>query len=377
MPNSPTPSTTYQIPPTKIAIVHDWLLGGGAERVVLELHKLYPEAPIYTSYCTPEWRQKLDGKVVTGYLQKWPFNKLRKYVGALRIFWFRNLNLSDFDVVISSTGNGEAKHIQVPKTTKNICYCHSPTHFYWRHYDKYQRSPGFGIFNPLARIGLKLLVGPLRKSDYGAAQKVDYFIANSNHIKSDIKRFYGRDSLVIHPPVDIARFAQHISKKRHGFVTVGRQTPYKHTDILVEACSKLNLPLLCVGNGPEHKRLIELAGPSVTFQTNLNDDQVAQVVGNAEAFLFAAHEDFGVAPVEALAAGTPVIAYEAGGALDFIKDGQNGLFFEHQNVESLSKTLKEFGRHKFDADIVSKSAEKFSPENFDKKITSFVAGLNL
>lgn len=377
MPNSPTPSTTYQIPPTKIAIVHDWLLGGGAERVVLELHKLYPEAPIYTSYCTPEWRQKLDGKVVTGYLQKWPFNKLRKYVGALRIFWFRNLNLSDFDVVISSTGNGEAKHIQVPKTTKNICYCHSPTHFYWRHYDKYQRSPGFGIFNPLARIGLKLLVGPLRKSDYGAAQKVDYFIANSNHIKSDIKRFYGRDSLVIHPPVDIARFAQHISKKRHGFVTVGRQTPYKHTDILVEACSKLNLPLLCVGNGPEHKRLIELAGPSVTFQTNLNDDQVAQVVGNAEAFLFAAHEDFGVAPVEALAAGTPVIAYEAGGALDYVKDGQNGLLFEHQNVESLSKTLKEFGSHKFDYNTVSKSAEKFSPENFDKNITSFVAGLNL
>ena len=377
MPNSPTPPTTYQIPPTKIAIVHDWLVGGGAERVVLELHKLYPNAPIYTSYCTPEWRQKLDSKVVTGYLQKWPFGKLRKYVGALRLLWFRGLNLSDFDVVISSTGNGEAKHVRVPKTTKHICYCHSPTHFYWRHYDKYQNNPGFGVFNPLPRIGLKLLVGPLRKSDYQAAQKVDYFIANSNHIKADIKHFYDRDSVVIHPPVDIARFAQHVVKKRHGFVTVGRQTPYKHTDILVEACSKLNLPLLCIGNGPENKHLVELAGPSVTFQTKLNDDQVAQAVGSTEAFLFAAYEDFGVAPVEALAAGTPVIAYKAGGALDYIQDGQNGLFFEHQTAESLSKALKEFGNQKFDSNTVAQSAKNFSPDFFDKKITDFIAGLNL
>lgn len=149
----------------KVAIVHDWLVGGGAELVVQEMHRMFPEAPIYTSYCSDEWRQKLDGKVVTGWLQRWPFSKLRKYLPLLRIWWFTHLDLSEYDLVISSSGNGEAKGVRVPSTTTHICYCHTPTHFYWRHYDQYLRHPGFGICNPLARLGLRLLVGPLRRWD--------------------------------------------------------------------------------------------------------------------------------------------------------------------------------------------------------------------
>ncbi len=352
----------------KVAIVHDWLIGGGAEQVVLALHEMYPDAPIYTSYCSPQWRTKLDGKVITGYLQYWPFSVLRKFVPLLRLWWFRGLDLSGYDVVISSTGNGEAKQIRVPKGTKHICYCHSPTHFYWRHYDQYLHSPGFGFFNPLARLGLKLLVGPLRKKDYGAAQRVDYFIANSAHIQADIKQFYGRDSVVIHPPVDIARFEKVSSKERRGFVTVGRQTGYKHTDILVQACTKLNVPLTVVGRGPEHENLVRLAGPTITFDTNATDEEVAYYMASAEAFLFAAEEDFGITPVEAMAAGTPLIAYKAGGALDYVVEGETGLFFSEQTAESVAGALQKFDASHFDTKKIQAKAAEFSPDAFTQKI---------
>ncbi len=356
----------------KVAIVHDWLVGGGAERVVLELHKLFPEAPIYTSYCTPEWRQTLDNKVVTGYLQRWPFGPMRKYLPLLRSHWFRSLDLSLFDIVISSTGNGEAKQVRVPQNTKHICYCHSPTHFYWRHYNQYRKNPGFGIFNPFARLGLRILIGPLRKRDYQAAQKVDQFMANSTHIQKDIKKFYGRDSTVVHPPVNTKSFAEHASKTRSGLVTVGRQTPYKHTEFIVQACTQLNLPLLCIGNGPEHQKLSLMAGPSVRFATDYSDEQVAQAVGSAEAFLFAAEEDFGVAPVEALAAGTPIIAYKAGGALDYVQDGKNGLFFEQQSVDSVKKAIKRFRLSTFNSQSIIKSSTKFSVISFKTKISQLI-----
>lgn len=356
----------------KVAIVHDWLVGGGAERVVLELHKLFPEAQIYTSYCTPEWRKRLDNKVVTGYLQRWPFGPLRKYLPLLRSQWFRSIDLSAFDIVITSTGNGEAKQIRIPKDTKHICYCHSPTHFYWRHYNQYLRNPGFGVFNPVARLGLKTLIGPLRKRDYNAAQQVDQFIANSTHIQKDIKKFYGRDSVVIHPPVDTKKFGEYASTKRSGLVTVGRQTPYKHTELLVQACTQLNLPLLCIGNGPEHQKLSLMAGPSVRFATDYSDTQVAQAVGSAEAFLFAAEEDFGVAPVEALAAGTPVLAYKAGGALDYIQDGKNGLFFERQTTASVQEAIHRFQTAKYSSVSIIKSSVKFSQNSFAEKISSLI-----
>ena len=234
----------------RVVIVHDWLYGGGAEKVVLELHHLFPDAPIYTSYCTNEWRQKLDGKVVTGYLNNWPFTSLRKFLPVLRQRWFRNLDLSEFDVIISTSGNGEAKFV---RGKKHICYSHTPTHFYWRHHESYIKNPGFGLFNPIARLGLKLLVSPLRKRDYEAAQKVDFFIANSTHIQADIKTYYDRDSIVIHPPVDTERFTNTKVSERRGFVTVGRLVPMKHVDLIVKACNELGLPLTVVGRGPELK----------------------------------------------------------------------------------------------------------------------------
>ncbi len=350
----------------KVAIVHDWLVGGGAEAVVLELHHIFPEAPIYTSYCTDEWRKKLNNKVVTGYLQHWPFSVLRKFIPPLRLMWFKHLDLSEFDLVISSAGNGEAKSVRVPKGVKHICYCHSPVHFYWRHYDEYLKNPGFGFFNPLARFGLRLLVGPLRKADYKAAQNVDQFIANSTHTQADIKKYYGRDSVVIHPPVDVERFSKTKPRARHGFVTAGRQVPYKRIDVIVEACTKLGLPLKVIGRGPEHKKLVRLAGPTVTFLDNVSDEEMPEYFAGAEAFLYAAHEDFGITPVEAMATGTPVIAYKGGGSLDYVVKDKTGVFFEDQNVASLVKVFPNFKSSIFDSHLVAGHSEQFSVIHFSE-----------
>lgn len=355
----------------KVAIVHDWLVGGGAERVVYELHQMFPDAPIYTSYCTDEWRKKLDNKVVTGFLQKWPFSKLRKFLPVLRIWWFTHLDLSGYDLVISSSGNGEAKGIKVPEGTKHICYCHTPTHFYWRHYNQYVKEPGFGFLNPVVRLCLKLLVGPLRRWDLKAAQRPDIFIANSNHIKNDIKKYYKRNAVVIHPPIDISRF-KNINKKREGFITVGRQVPYKRIDLIVKACSESALPLTVVGRGPEHKKLVSMAGPSVAFDDHASDKDVTHYMENAQAFIFAAFEDFGITPVEAMASGTPVIAYGAGGALDYVDEATSGVFFQEQTVSSLTHALNKFRADSFNHQTVSKHAAKFSPQVFQEKITKLI-----
>ncbi len=354
----------------KIAIVHDWLYGGGAEKVVEALHELYPYAPIYTSYCSDEWRTRLDNKVVTGYLQRWPFSKLRKFLPLLRIRWFQGLDLSNFDVVISSTGNGEAKHIRTKPGTIHICYTHTPVHFYWRHYNEYIKRPGF---KPvwLARLGLKLLVRPLRRLDYEAAQKVDVFIANSTHIQLDIKAYYNRDSVVVHPPVDIDKFNSIKSpktQKRHGFVIWGRHVPMKRIDIAIEACSRLKLPLTVIGQGPDTLRLKSLASPIITFAGRLSDDELVQYAHASEAFLFPSFEDFGIAPVEAMAAGLPVIALNAGGALDYVQPGKTGELFDAQTPESLMKTLKSFNPGKYNSRDIKQTAQQFSKANFQKSL---------
>ncbi|HEV2402976.1 MAG TPA: glycosyltransferase [Candidatus Saccharimonadales bacterium] len=359
----------------KVAIVHDWLIGGGAERVVSELHKLFPDAPIYTSYCSEQWRAQLDGKVITGFLQHWPFSRLRRFLPLLRIWWFSHLKFGGYDLVISSSGNGEAFSIRVPKGTRHVCYCHTPTHYYWRHYDHYLNRPGFGIFDPFARLGLRLLIGPLRKWDYRAAQRPDYFIANSTHIQADIKKYYRRNSIVIHPPVDVTRFRQTQNQTREtrtGFVTVGRQVTHKHVDIIVKACSKLHLPLTVVGQGPDHDRLVHMAGSTVTFVLDASDEEVVNYLRSAEAFLFASFDDFGITPVEALAAGTPVIAYKAGGALDYVLPGETGEFFAPQTAEALIAALGTFNPRAYSTAALVRYAQNFSSQDFSRKIMRFL-----
>ncbi len=355
----------------KVAIVHDWLVGGGAELVVEQLHNMYPEAPIYTSYCTPEWRKRLDNKVVTGWLQH--FGKIRKFIPFLRIWWFTRLDLDDYDLIISSSG-AEAKGIKVSPASVHINYCHAPTHYYWSRYDEYLAQPGFGKLDWLARFGLKLLVDPLRRWDYKAAQRPDYMIANSTHIKSEIKKYYGRDAAVIFPPVYFERFQKKAYKNltRSGFLIAGRQTPYKRFDLAIKACSKLNLPLKVIGGGPDNARLRKLAGPSVTFLGRVSDTELEKAFASAEALIFPGVEDFGITAVEALAAGTPVIAYKGGGALDYIQPNKTGLFFTQKTAESLGRVLKQFSKHSFDHTEIRSSAEAYNTETFTHEMHTFI-----
>jgi len=431
MPNSPITYQSSPIPKPRVVLVTDWIYGGGGELVVEEFHKLYPDAPIYTSYCSDEWRQRLNSKVVTGYLQYPPFKQLRKFLPLLRQWWFAGLDLNNYDLIISITGNGEAKfahsksphlssinpHLSQPrsgtdrsphlssikpqlsdmKRPLHISYCHTPVHFYWRHYKEYLDNPGF---KPvwLARLGLKALVGPLKRRDYSAAQKVDHFIANSSHISSDIKKYYNRDSVAIYPPVNTSAFSHlspikshlsqprsgtdrsphlssinpHLSQSRKGFVTWGRHVPMKRIDIAIEACNQLKLPLTIIGSGPITDELKKLAGPTITFTGRVSDEELTKLAVSAEAFIFPSFEDFGIAPVEALAAGTPVIAYNAGGALDFVVPDKTGEFFTEQTVESLATALQNFKPNAYDHAEISTYADKFSTQNFHKRIKEFI-----
>lgn len=362
----------------KIAIVHDWLYGGGAEKVVESIHKIYPDAPIYTSYCSDEWRQRLNNKVITGYLQKWPFSSLRRFLPVLRQRWFSNLDLSQYDIIISSSGNGEAKFITKSRPEQlHICYCHTPTHFYWRHYEQYIKLPSI---RPrwLARAGLKTLLKPLRKKDYQAAQNVDFFFANSTAIKHDIKQFYNRDSQVIFPPVNTIQFSkladQNILKipKKPKCIIWGRVVPLKRIDLAIEACNQLGWELNIMGDGPDIDRLRGMAGETVSFLGFVDDKDREKYIKQADLFIFCSHEDFGVAPVEALAAGLPVVAYGKGGALDYINEGKNGWLFNNQTPDSLVDTLKSLPGKSINLETTSRSANGFSEEVFIKEIQTAI-----
>lgn len=362
----------------RVAIVCDWLTGtGGAERVVLELHRRFPDAPIYTSQYNADpkiwygdkWFDEAD--VRTGWLQKLPLG-IRKFLPILRAWYFSHLDLSEYDLVISSSG-AEAKGVKAGQAI-HVCYMHAPTHYYWARYDEYLKNPGFGRLDPLARLALKLLVGPLRVWDYRAAQKPDHIIANSSFTAQQIKKYYERDADVVHPPVDVERFAGKTDEPRRGFVIAGRQTPYKKIDVAVQACSQLNLPLVVIGNGPDHARLERLAGRSVTFLRKVNDEQIAHYFKTSQAFIFPGVDDFGIVAVEAIAAGTPVIAFRGGGALDYV-DKDTGLFFDKQTPESLAEVLAGFKPEAYDNAKIAKSAERFSAKKFREAISAYVAKL--
>lgn len=364
----------------KVAIVCDWLTSiGGAERVVYELHQLYPEAPIYTSQYDPDpktwygWNRFAEADVRTTWLQHLP-KSLKKFMPLLRAFSFPRIDLSEYDLVISASG-AEAKSVKTGPNTLHICYCHSPTHYYWRRYDEYLKNPGFPRgTNWVAKIGLRLLVAPLRSWDRMVAQRPDIMIANSSHIQEMIKKYYKRDSVVIFPPVDIDRFkVRGAPALRHGFVTAGRQTPYKRIDLAVQACTELKLPLVVIGNGPEHKKLEKLAGRNVTFLSSVTEEDIAKHFQSSLAFIFPTNvEDFGIVPVEAMAAGTPVIAYRKGGPQDYIIPNKTGVFFEKQTVASLKKAIENFNPNRYDAREIAKFSENFSIDMFHKRIKELV-----
>lgn len=363
----------------KVAIVADWLTNmGGAENVVLALAEAFPGAPIYTSTYSPDNMpafKKYD--VRTTYLQNLPkpLRKLHKFFPMLRVNAFRQLDLSEFDIIISSS-SAEAKQVRKTRAGQvHICYCHTPIRYYWSHYDEYKKDPGFGKLNPIVRAAMPLMVPGLKRVDYEAAQHVDLFIANSQEVQKRITRYYGQPSTVVHPPVDTDRFEPARERGDH-YVALGRQVPYKHHDLAVMAASKLNVPLYVYGNGSEHERLRQLAGPTVKFYTDrfgdASDKAVSDALNSAKGFIFPAEEDFGIVQVEALAAGAPVIAYGKGGALDIVQDGESGVLFDEQTADSVAEALRRAESIEFKPGTLRRKAKRFDKGLFITKMRTIV-----
>lgn len=365
----------------RIAIIHDWLTDmGGAERTVLMIADAFPDAPIYTSVYDPEplLKRLTEGRDIrTTWLQKLPrrLRKLQRLFPVLRVKAFRDLDLSEFDIIISSS-SAESKQVRKTRDDQvHICYCHTPIRYYWSHYKEYKKDPGLGKLNWLAKLAMPILVPPLKRADYTAAQAVDVFIANSTEVQKRIMKYYGRHSTIIYPPVDVTRFTD-VSLplgKRHGYLAHGRQVPYKRVDLAVAACTELGLPLIVSGSGPEHDHLKTMAGPTVKFRTGLSDEAVAKLFGSVKGYIFAAEEDFGTVQVEALAAGTPVLAYASGGSQDIIRNGEGGITFDRQTVDDLKEAILELEKHSFKPSNLQRIAKRFHKTLFISKMRKIVS----
>lgn len=358
----------------KVALVHDWLTNwGGGERVLWSLHELFPKAPIYTSVYDPEAMPEFANlDVRTSFLDHWPLaHKKHQLFPLLRTHAFESFDFSEYDIVISDT-SAEAKGIITKPGTLHVSYIHTPTRYYWSEYQKYLADPGFGVLNPAIKLVMPTMVKWMKKWDYAAAQRPDILCSNSHNVKARIGKYYDREAIVVHPPVDGKRFKLR-EQKDDFYLVVGRQVPYKRVDLAVQACTTMGVKLVVIGEGSEHENLKKLAGPGVQFMGRLNDKQTAEYYARAKALLFTAEEDFGITPLEAMACGTPVIAYGVGGATETVVDGKTGLFFKRQTPESLMNAIQQFEKTSFSPKAIRSHALTFDDTVFKKNIGNLVA----
>jgi glycosyltransferase involved in cell wall biosynthesis len=355
----------------RIALVHDWLNQiGGAESVLETLVRMFPAAPIFTSMYAPDLMPAgyRGWDIRPTFMQRLPgvFTHHQAYL-PLYPLAFSRINLAGYDLVLSNK-SGFCHGVPVPEGAMHICYCLTPTRFLWQ-YAVYRAREGL---SPALDLVLKPVVTLLRRWDYAAAQRVQHFIAISTEIRTRIRRFYHRESTIIYPPVDIARFRPGNEPPGDYFLAGGRLIPYKRIDLAVRACSELGLRLLVYGDGRDRPALQKLAGPDVVFLGRVSWDELARLLQRARAFIFPGLEDFGIAPVEAQAAGRPVIAYAAGGALDSVVPGRTGEFFTDQTVESLKAILERFDPSAYDPAACRANAERFGVERFERELREFV-----
>lgn len=356
----------------KIAIVCDWLtVQGGAERVITAMHELFPHAPIFTTlYDSAKLPQFKNADVRTSWLQRLPV--LRKK-HQLLLPWmpsvFESMNLDEYDIVISSS-HSCAKGIITKPETLHICYCHTPMRYCWDNYHQYLKE--YPLSALAKKIGQKLL-HKIRIWDRMAAERVDSWLTNSNYVQQRITKYYRKLAHVIYPPVELDRFYP-IEHKKLYFLALGRLTPYKRFDILVEAFNALELPLIIIGTGIEEKRLRRRAKKNIRILGHLPESEIPTYLSEAQAVLFPQVEDFGIVPIEAMASGTPVIAYKEGGALETVKEGVNGIFFDHQTPMAIMQAVRNFQqiRNTFDPEKLRAFAMNFSKENFQKRLLIFV-----
>lgn len=347
----------------KVAFVYDRInKWGGAERVLLALHKIWPDAPLYTAVYDKNrapWADVFD--VRPSFLRSLP----HEYFPWITPMAFESFHFDAYDVVISVT-SAEAKGIITKPETLHVCYCLTPTRYLWSGKEIYEKSSGF------MGVGLRLLAPTLRRWDEVAASRPDHYIAISKRVQDRIKKYYQRDSDVIYPPVTIPNIKQGDGGY---FLVVSRLVPYKRVDVIIDAFNELGLPLVVIGDGMEKRVLKGRAREHITFiDRYLTEEELASYYGNCRALIHAADEDFGIVAVEALAAGKPVISFRGSGVVEII-DNETGITFDQQTKHAIMSALKSFTKRRFDSEKAKIRAQFFSEERFCREIREKVDSL--
>ncbi|OCK52652.1 glycosyl transferase [Chryseobacterium sp. CBo1] len=355
----------------KVAIVQDWLTEfGGAEKVFKQIHKHYPEADIFTLVYHKDVLTHLnidEAKVTSSFIQRLPFAK-KKYRNYLPFFSLaiETFDLSEYDLIISSS-YCVAKGVLTHSGQKHLCYCHSPVRYAWDLHHQYLKKEG--LQRGIKGFFAKYFLHNLRIWDIISLNRVDQFISNSNFIKERIEKTYNRQAITVYPPVDVENF-EYSHERDDFYLTCSRMVPYKKIDLIVEAFSAMpDKKLIVIGTGPDFKKIKQIATANITLLGYQPFTILKDHMQRAKGFVFAAEEDFGIVPVEAQASGAPVIAYGKGGVLETVIDGETGILFEHQTVESLIGAINKFENlySTFDVHAIRKNAEKFEEKIFDQQ----------
>lgn len=360
----------------KKALIHDWFSTyAGAEKCVESFTDIWDDFEIYSliDFLSGADRDKiLKGKRAhTSFIQKLPFAK-DKYRNYLPLFplAIEQFDLSGYDVVLSSS-HAVAKGVLTHSNQLHIAYVHTPIRYAWDLYHQYLRESGLdgGLKGMLA----KYFLHKIRLWDASTANRVDHYVANSRYIARRIKKTYGKPSDIIYPPVDVDKFTLREAKEDF-YLTASRMVPYKKIDLIVEAFSQTDKRLLVIGDGPDMAKIKSKAGKNVELLGFASDETMADLMGRAKAFVFAAEEDFGITPVEAQACGTPVICFGRGGARETVLDGESGLYFMEQNTKELLAAVAKFEQNydKFEPVKIRENSLKFSRARFEAEIKSYV-----
>ena len=368
----PRPRLCYNALMPDIALVHDWLNQvGGAEDVLAEMHTLFPQAPIYTSiYAAEKMPAAMRAwDIRPGWMDRLPgIHQHHQPYLPLYPLAFGRLDLTAYDVVISNK-SGFCHGVRVREDAYHIDYCLTPTRYVWMP-DAYLEQEGLGRAVELAT---KPLLAWLKRWDYAAAQRVTHFVAISREVQERIRRFYHRESVIIYPPVDTRRFRPSGEPPEPFFLVLSRLIPYKRIDLAIEACNQVGCRLIVAGEGRNRPALEALAGPTIEFLGRVSDAEAEDLMARCQAFIFPGLEDFGITPLQAQAAGRPVIAYGAGGALDTVIPGVTGEFFYEQTPEALAQVLAAFDPSRYDPAACRANAERFNAERFRRELGEYVA----
>lgn len=368
-----SPASSLKLLP--VALIHDWLITlGGADRVLLALHDVFPQAPVYVALHAldrlPEPFRRLDVRAT--WLQRLPgATRRHRWLVPLMPFAFAHLNLRRYNVIVSSS-HACAKGVVVPPGAIHVCYCHTPMRYAWDLPQEYLAATP-----PLVRPGARAALGWLRQWDRATAQRVDYFIANSHFVAGRIRKHYGREATVIYPPIDTEFFTPGTPGEGPGerdfYLLVSRLVGYKRADVAVEAFNKLGRQLVVVGDGPERRKLEAAARGNVRIVGEVSDAMLRGYYRQCQALIFPGEEDFGIVPVEGQACGRPVIAYGRGGALESVVDGVTGTFFAEQTPEALAAAVRKADDVAWDGAAIRGHAQRFSRERFVTEITNFIS----